>query len=74
MDLKEAMNCCLIKYKSRIHGYKLGDMRSYMAMDLLKESGFELEGPTTLHIDNQSAIQFANNSGFHARSKHIDIQ
>ena len=41
---------------------------------LLKELGFELEGPTTLHTDNQSAIQFAKNSGFHARSKHIDIQ
>ena len=41
---------------------------------LLKELGFELEGPTTLNTDNQSAIQFAKNSGFHARSKHIDIQ
>ena len=40
----------------------------------MKELGFELEGPTTLHTDNQSAIQFAENSRFHARSKHIDIQ
>ena len=41
---------------------------------LLKELGFELNGPTSLNTDNQSAIQFAKNSGFHARSKHIDIQ
>ena len=41
---------------------------------LLQELGFKLESPTTLNTDNQSAIQFAKNSGFHARSKHIDIQ
>jgi hypothetical protein len=41
---------------------------------MLKELGFQLEGPTALNTDNQSAIQFAKNSGFHSRSKHIDIQ
>ena len=41
---------------------------------ILQELGFKLEGPTTLNTDNQSAIQFAKNSGFHTRSKHIDIQ
>ena len=41
---------------------------------LLQELGFKLESPTTLNTDNQSAIQFTKNSGFHARSKHIDIQ
>ena len=30
--------------------------------------------PTTIFIDNQSAIDFLKNFGFHARSKHIDIQ
>ena len=32
------------------------------------------KGPTTIQIDNLSALKFAENPMFHARSKHIDIR
>jgi len=41
---------------------------------LYEEIGSPSPNPTTLNLDNRSAIDFAKNSGFHARSKHIDIQ
>ena len=56
--------------------YMAASLATWEAMwlcTLLKELGFELEGLTTLNTDNQSAIQFAKNSGFHT-SSHIDIQ
>ncbi|KAJ3503727.1 hypothetical protein NLJ89_g8305 [Agrocybe chaxingu] len=33
-----------------------------------------IEGPTTLHCDNQSAVAIATNGNYHARTKHIDIR
>ena len=33
-----------------------------------------IEGPTTLHSDNQSAIALAKSGNYHARTKHIDIR
>ena len=41
---------------------------------LITELGSELEGPTTLMEDNQSAIAMAKNPQFHGRAKHIDIR
>ena len=41
---------------------------------LLSDLGLPPSGPTTLYTDNQSAIAFAHDSQFHARSKHIDIR
>lgn len=41
--------------------------------NLLMELGFEFDGSTDIHTDNQSAIAFAKNSGLHARGKHIGI-
>ena len=42
--------------------------------ELLTELGIPPHGPTTIHVDNQAAIKFTENSQFHAHSKHIDIQ
>lgn len=42
--------------------------------ELLTEIGLPPRGPTTIHVDNQAAIKFSENSQFHARSKHIDIR
>ena len=39
-----------------------------------EDSSFDSGGPVKINTDNQSTIKFAKNSGFHARSKHIDIQ
>jgi|ERR1700722_2650922 len=33
-----------------------------------------INGPTTIHCDNQSAIALASNGNYHARTKHIDIR
>ena len=41
---------------------------------LLTELKCNTESPTTIHEDNQSAMALAQNSVFHARSKHIDIR
>ncbi len=40
---------------------------------LLSELGQDMSSPTTLHVDNQSAIAIAWNPEFHDRTKHIDI-
>jgi hypothetical protein len=42
--------------------------------NLLTELGMNLDLPTVMRIDNQSAIQLASNPSTHARSKHIDIK
>jgi hypothetical protein len=41
---------------------------------LLNDVGLTCHGPTTLNVDNQSAIKLVKNSEFHKRTKHIDIQ
>jgi hypothetical protein len=41
---------------------------------LLKDLGYEQEGPTTIHEDNQGTIAIAQNPCNHERTKHIDIQ
>ena len=41
---------------------------------LLTELGLNLTHPTTLHVDNQSAIAIARNPEFHDRTKHIEVR
>jgi hypothetical protein len=41
---------------------------------LTTELGIPYPGPTTLHVDNQGAINYSNNAINHSRTKHIDIQ
>jgi hypothetical protein len=41
---------------------------------LLLELKQRIDGPTTLRMDNQSAIAIARNPEFHNRSKHIEIR
>jgi hypothetical protein len=41
---------------------------------LLTDLGLDLDSPTTLHVDNQSAIAIVRNSEFHDRTKHIEIR
>jgi hypothetical protein len=40
---------------------------------LLKELGFTSPAPSTLYIDNQSAISVAKNPEHHGRMKHLDL-
>ena len=39
----------------------------------LQEMGHNVLGAATLYCDNMSNIQSANNSIFHARTKHIEV-
>jgi len=48
--------------------------KSLSIRELITELGLPPRGPTTIHVDNQAAIKFSENSQFHARSKHIDIR
>lgn len=41
---------------------------------LLSDIGRKCVGPTTLLMDNQSAIKLTRNPEFHCRSKHIDVR
>ena len=40
---------------------------------MLKEIGFILSAPSTLFVDNQSAISVAKNPEHHGRMKHLDL-
>ena len=42
--------------------------------NLLFEFGFNFEAPSTLHVDNQSAISVAKNPEHHGRMKHLDLR
>ena len=40
---------------------------------MISELYGDIQGPTTLHSDNQSAIALTKDHQYHARTKHIDI-
>jgi len=42
--------------------------------NMLTELGYSSSLPTHISVDNHGTILFAQNSGFHARSKHIDVR
>lgn len=41
---------------------------------LLQELRILKDENVTLHVDNEDALQFASNSMYHNRTKHIDIK
>jgi hypothetical protein len=41
---------------------------------LFKDFGREIDGPITIHEDNQAALKFTKNPTQHNRSKHIDVR
>ncbi|GMF66379.1 unnamed protein product [Phytophthora lilii] len=41
---------------------------------LLLEMGFKVQKPTTVYLDNKSAISIASNHGYTPRAKHIDLR
>jgi hypothetical protein len=42
--------------------------------NLFTELGYVIEGPSTLYVDNQSAISVARNPEHHGRIKHLDLR
>lgn len=42
--------------------------------NILSEFGYTVQGPSTLHMDNQSAISVAKNPEHHGRMKHLDLR
>ena len=42
--------------------------------NLLSEFGYKLDSPSTLRIDNQSALSVAKNPEHHGRMKHLDLR
>jgi hypothetical protein len=42
--------------------------------NLLSELGYTLSCPSTLHIDNNSALSVAKNPEHHGRMKHLDLR
>ena len=41
---------------------------------ILRELGENVESPTVIYVDNQSAIKISENDTEHDRTKHIDIR
>ena len=41
---------------------------------LFKEMGYDIKQPTTLCVDNQSALQVMKNPEHHGRMKHLDLR
>jgi hypothetical protein len=42
--------------------------------NLMSEMGYPVQGPSTLHLDNQSAIAVTRNPEHHGRMKHLDLR
>ncbi len=42
--------------------------------NLLREFGYPISTPSTLHMDNQSAISVSKNPEHHGRMKHLDLR
>jgi hypothetical protein len=42
--------------------------------NLFTELGYKLDSPSTLHIDNRSALSVAKNPEHHGRMKHLDLR
>lgn len=42
--------------------------------NLFNDLGYEIKGPSTLHMDNQSAIAVIRNPEHHGRMKHLDLR
>ena len=42
--------------------------------NLFKEIGYEVEGASSLYLDNQSAIAVSRNPEHHGRMKHLDLR
>ena len=42
--------------------------------NLFSEIGYEVEGASTLYLDNQSAIAVSRNPEHHGRMKHLDLR
>ena len=58
------------EFVAAVHAAKVA---KYLRM-VLKELGFEQQGPTILHEDNKAAIDMINSRKPTPRSRHIDIQ
>ena len=41
---------------------------------LLGELGYTIDGPSPLHIDNNSAVSVSKNPEHHGRMKHLDLR
>ena len=65
-----ALSSCKAEYIGKCNGVK----EAVWLRLLLKEIGFEINDPTTIYMDNQSAIALASNPEYHAHIKHINIQ
>jgi hypothetical protein len=64
-----ALSSTEAEYIAAVHAAK----EAIWLRHLLTELGLNLDKPTTLHINNQSAIAIAHNPKFHDRTKHIKV-
>ena len=46
----------------------------YWMRNILKEFGYKINGPSSLHCDNQLAIQVGKSPEHHGRMKHLDLR
>jgi hypothetical protein len=71
---KKQQTTALSTMEAEYMAASLATCKAVWLRNFYREIGSPQDIPTSLNIDNRSAIDFSNNSGFHARSKHIDIR
>ena len=73
MDVEATEDCCLVDNGGQVcrsdRNLQGADMVEYFLKELRKEP----EAPS-LHSNSQSTIVLANNSVYHDRTRHIDVQ
>ena len=63
-----------VKYRrNRVQSSDWSSSGKYIAETLDGRLASEIEYPIPLHCNNQSAIRLAENSVFHARTKHVEV-
>eukprot|EP00253_Pinus_taeda_P014745 PITA_14745 len=63
----------LFSAEAEYHGAVEASKEALWLRQILSEFGFQLQHPTTLWCDNQSAIQLCKDQVQHQRSKHIEL-
>ena len=74
MEHEKTIYCGALISGGRTHGISGSDEGNRMANDAITEANYNINLPSTIYIDNQSAMKMSANMSEHDRSKHIRIR
>ena len=73
MEIMLAAHNGVIHHRGRVHRHHRGSQEALWLKGQTEEMGC-IQGAVRVHCDSQSALLLAQNSVYHARTKHIDIR